>query len=321
MSLERSFATLLFVVTNTKSLATETPATLDEGASLWRLRRITWRQLIKHIIEDVQENDLLDAAAGLAFSFLLGLFPLMIFLFSLFGLVASHSSQLENHLFEALADFVPPQAFLLITQVTAELAKNATSGKLTFGIILALWFASSGMTSMMSSLNYAYHTHEQRPWYVVRAIGLGLTFGISVLLFSALFLVSIGERLVEWTSGQFGLDSVLTAIGKGLQWPAALLFVMVSFSLAYYFGPNVARRRWRWATPGSIFGAILWLAASLGFRVYLHFFDTYSATYGSLAALVILLVWLYVTGLAFLIGAEIDAEIERAVTNEPRQAT
>jgi membrane protein len=97
-----------------------------------------------------------------------------------------------------------------------------------------------------------------------------------------------------------------------LQWAAVVLFLTLSFSLIYYFGPSLEQRRWHWITLGSIFGGCLWLAASAGLRVYLHFFNTYTATYGSLAAMMILLAWLYVTGLAFLIGGEINAQIERA---------
>jgi membrane protein len=97
-----------------------------------------------------------------------------------------------------------------------------------------------------------------------------------------------------------------------MQWPVAFLFMVVSFSLIYYFGPDLHERHWYWITPGSLFGVLVWLAASFVFRGYLHFFDTYSRTYGSLGAVIILLVWFYVTGLAFLIGGEINSQIEHA---------
>ena len=99
---------------------------------------------------------------------------------------------------------------------------------------------------------------------------------------------------------------------KDLQWPAAILFTVAQYSLIYYLGPNLKERRWHWITPGSAFGVLLWMAASAGFRVYLHYFDSYTATYGSLGALTIVLVWLYVTGFAFLVGGEVNAAIERA---------
>jgi membrane protein len=281
--------------------------------SLWSLGGLTWWQLTKNIVMEVGHSDLFDSASALAFNFLLGLFPLMVFLLGLFGLFASRSSQLQSNLLEVFGDFLPPQAFLLFTKVTVELARNATTGKITFDIIAGLWFASSGMSAMISSLNYAYRIQEKRHWYVVRAIGLALTFGISILLFSALFIVGVGEHSLGWAAIHCHLSPLIVATWKHFQWPAALLFVMLSFSITYYFGPNLIERRWHWATPGSVFGVILWLAASTGFRVYLHFFNTYSASYGSLAAMMILLIWLYVTGLAFLIGGEINAEIERAM--------
>ena len=105
-------------------------------------------------------------------------------------------------------------------------------------------------------------------------------------------------------------------VWKTLQWPTAIFFVLVSYSLIYFFGPDLKERQWHWITPGSVFGAFVWLVASVGFRIYLRIFNSYSLSYGSLGAVMILLAWLYATGLAFLIGGEINAEIDRAITNK-----
>jgi membrane protein len=156
-----------------------------------------------------------------------------------------------------------------------------------------------------------YRVRETRSWVRVRAMALGLTLAISILLLSALIIVLVGGRLFDLVGAQ-SLGSPLALIWKALEWPTALLFVIISFSSIYYFGPNRPERYWHWITPGSLFGVFLWFAASATFRVYLHFFNTYDATYGSLGAVMILLVWLYVAGLAFLIGGEINAEIGRA---------
>jgi membrane protein len=203
-------------------------------------------------------------------------------------------------------------AFLLLKNTTEELAKTASEGKLTLGILLALWFASGGVASMISTLNVAYRTREARSWFKVRAITLALTLVISILIFSALCLVLVGEILIDWIGNELHLASALVLIWKALQWPLAAIFVTFSYALIYSCGPNAQNRRWYWITPGSVFGSLLWLAASAGFRVYLRYFNTYTAIYGSLGALVILVVWLYVSGLAFLIGGEINANIERA---------
>jgi membrane protein len=280
--------------------------------SIWKLGGLTPWQLARNVSREIDEDDLLGRASGLAFNFLLALFPLILFMLALFGLVASRSSQLVNQLLNYFADLLPYAAFQLLQTTTNQLATNPTSGKLTLGIVLALWFASGGISSMISSLNVIYGVRETRSWVKVRAMALGLTLAISILLFLASVMVLLGGHLVDWVGAKVYLGSSIMFMWKALEWPTALLFMSASFSTFYYFGPDLRGQHWHWITPGSLFGVFLWFAASVTFRAYLHFFNTYDATYGSLGAVMILLVWLYVAGLAFLIGGEINAEIERA---------
>jgi membrane protein len=282
--------------------------------SVWKLGGLTFWQLTKKVMHAVEDADLVDYASGLAFNFLLALFPLLLFMLALFGLFASRSSDLQTSLLSYFADFLPPSAFQLLNETTNELAKSSSGGKLTFGIVLALWFGSGGISSMISSLNAAYSVRDTRSWLRIRAIALGLTVAISVLLLAALFILLVGGHFVDWIGLKLNLASTIVILWKAMQWVAAATFATVSFWMIYYCGPSLGKRHWYWGMPGSIFGAFLWLAASAGFRLYLHFFNTYTATYASLGAVMILLVWLYVTGLAFLIGGEINAEIERAAT-------
>ncbi len=264
----------------------------------------------------MRENDLTGRASELAFNFLLALFPLLVFMLSLFGLFASRSSQLQSGLLSYFSDFLPIGAFQLLQGITTELAANADSGKLTLGIVLAVWFASGGMSSMISTLNAAYRVREPRSWLKVQLIALGLTLVISILLLVALFLVLAGGHLADWIGTQLHLMPAAVAIWKGVQGIAAVCFVILSFSLVYYCGPTLSKRNWYSATPGSVFSALLWLGATTGFRIYLHFFNTYSEIYGSLGTFMILVVWLYVGGLAFLMGGVINAEIERAASGD-----
>jgi membrane protein len=286
--------------------------TAQQSESIWNLGGLTLWQLSRKVVQGINEDDLFGRASELAFNFLLALFPLLLFLFALFGLFASRSFQLQSSLLSYFADFLPPGAFQLLGEIAVELATTAANDKLTLGILLALWFASGGMSSMISTLNAAYRVRESRSWFRIRAMAFGLTIAIAILLLIALFMVLVGGQAVDWIGAQLHLMSIVVIVGKGLQWPVAGFFAVLSFSLIYYCGPNLRKRRWYWTTPGSMFGTFIWLAASVGFRVYLHFFNTYTDTYGSLGALMILVVWLYVTGLAFLIGGEINAEIERA---------
>jgi membrane protein len=293
-------------------MAPSGPSTGKQLESIWKLGGLTFWQLTRKVVQGIDEDDLFGRASELAFNFLLALFPLLLLMLALFGLFASRSNELQSSLLSYFARFLPPSAFQLLKAITIEMAANATSGKLTFGIVLTLWFASGGMSSMISTLDAVYHVRESRTWFRVRVIALGLTIAISILLLTSLFIVLVGGHFTDWIGTKLHLTSIIVIAWKGLQWVAVVLFVTLSFSLIYYCGPSLDQRRWRWITPGSMFGGFLWLAASAGFRVYLHFFNSYTATYGSLGAMMILLVWLYVTGLAFLVGGEINAQIKRA---------
>ncbi len=297
-------------------MTTSVPVPTPRFDSLWKLGGLTPFRLVIRVLRAIAQDELFARASGLAFDFVLALFPLMVFMLALFGLFESHGSQLLSSLLSYFADFLPSAASQLFDGIVDELAKNSDGGKVTFGIVAGLWFASGGMSSMISTLNAVFRVREARSWFRVRAIALALTLAIAILLLSALLLVFVGNQVVDWLAAEFSWSSFLAVAWKDFRWPAAAIFVMMSFSLVYYAGPNLARYRRHWVTPGSLFGMLLWLAASVGLRIYLHFFNTYSATYGSLGAVMILLVWLYVAGLAFLIGGEINAEIERAAAGE-----
>jgi membrane protein len=281
--------------------------------SFWKLGGLTPWQLGCTVFEQIIDNNVFGRAAELAFYFLFALFPLIFFLMTLFGLFASHSVELQNNLLSFFADLLPPTAFQLFNRVASELTAHAGHGKLTFGIVSALWCVSGSICSMISALNAAHHVREGRSWFKVRAIALGLSLIISILLVTALFMVLVGSRFVGWVGTGLRLHPLLVQVWKAVQWPAAIFFVVLSCSLIYYYGPDLKEhRRWHWFTPGAAFGAFIWLLASFGFRIYLRFFNTYSVSYGSLGAVMILLVWLYVTGLACLTGAEINAVIAHA---------
>ena len=287
-------------------------STAEQVSTIWSLGGLTVRQMGKKVFAGINDDNLLGRAAELAFNFVLALFPLLIFLLSLLGVFASRGSALRVDLMSYLSSVLPPDAAHVVTNTLQEVMRNASNGKITIGIVLTIWFASGGMSSMVSGLNGVYEVKETRSFVKVRAICFALTIAISVLIIAALAAVLSGSYVAQILGNYFGLREAAIVSWRVLQFLVAIAFVILSFSLIYYYAPDVEEQHWYWITPGSLVGVLLWIAASFAFRAYLHFFNTYSKTYGSLGAVMILLMWLYVTGFAFLMGGEINAQIEHA---------
>jgi membrane protein len=286
----------------------------QNAKSIWKLGGLGLWQLVQAVLKDAQENELFERASGLAFDFLLALFPLLFILMALFDLFSAYSLRLRTSLLAYFADLLPTLAFQLLNRTTEEIAGNTSGQRLAIGLFICVWLVSSGVTSIISSLNAAFRIRESRSWFEVRAIAVILTLAISIFILSALGIVLVSGDFVDWLGRELQVTGAMIVIWKALQFPTAILFVIFSYALIYAFGPDLEEKRLRWITPGAVFGAFSWLIASIGFRVYLRFVNNYSVIFGSLGALVILLIWLYVTGLAFLIGGEINANIERAAS-------
>ena len=279
---------------------------------MWTLNGLSWKKMAVRVWNEMNADDVFGGAAKLAYYFLLALFPLLIFLTSAIGLIVGSETGMRNTLFQYLARVMPSSAFELIDATMLEVTSASSAGKLSFGLLLALWAASNGMDAITEALNTAYDLQETRPWWKRRLAAVLLTIGLSVLIIGALALVIGGGRLAEYLAAVFGFSSAFIWAWKILQWPLALAFMLTAFALIYYFAPDVRDQDWKWITPGSVIGVTLWLLASFGLKGYLHFFNSYSATYGSLGAVIILMLWLYLTGLAVLSGGEVNAEIENA---------
>jgi membrane protein len=286
--------------------------TEEQLTSIWRLGGLTPRQLVKNVWDEIDHDNVLGRSSELAYNFLVAVFPLLLCVLALLGMFASAGGQLRNALFTFISQALPPSAAQLLTKTVNEVTNTSGAGKLTFGLVFTLWAASGGMNTMISTLNGAYHVRESRRWIKVRAIAVALTIAVASLVVAALGIVLLGGHVAEFAGAKLGLATATLIAWKVLQWPVALLFVILAFSLIYYYGPDLHEQHWYWITPGSLIGVLVWLVASLAFRVYLHFFDSYSKTYGSLGAVIILVLWFYVTGLAFMVGGEINAEIEHA---------
>lgn len=286
--------------------------------SLWAYGGLTPLRLMKRVWNEYNEDDVGSHAAQLAYYFMLAIFPMVLFVLTLIGFLAHGNPQFQQQLFAYLARAVPPSANELIGKTIQEVTQAAGGLKMTFGIVFTLWSAMGGITAVMTSLNSAYDVEERRPLWKRYGIALGLTIAISVLIIVALGLILFGGRAAEYLAAHVGFGSTFVITWKIVQWPVAFVIMTFAFALLYFFAPDVKEQKWYWITPGALLGVLIWLASSVAVRIYLHFFDSYAKTYGSLGAVMILMLWLYVTGASIMLGGEINAEIEHAAAERGR---
>jgi len=278
------------------------------GLSLWQLVRSVWNSSL--------EDGVVDRAAELAYYFLFALFPALIFLSAMFSVFASTQTRSNVELLLYLGRVIPPSAFDVVKSTFAETAKSAAAGDLAFGAITALWAATYGMSSAQSVLNTVYRVRERRPYWKAKCIAVAMTLAIFVLVFGAMLLLLVGNYIAKLLVSDWLVNGSVMVGWKIVQVVASIFFMMLVFSITYRWGPDVAGQKWRWITPGSIVGIFGWLIVSVGFRFYLHYFNNYTALYGSVGAIIVLLTWFYVSGLMLLVGAEINAAIDRAVADQ-----
>lgn len=279
-------------------------------ASLWKLGGLTPLKLAKLGIKKIDEDELSNRSAALSYYFVLALFPMFLFIVSLIGLIAGHASQMRESIMAAVGHLAPGSASGLVQQVVHQTLKNSGGLKLAAGLVGALWAASGGMGAVVTSLNVIYKTKETRPLWKQKLTVVGLTLALALLILVASALVLYGGSIGNLIASQIGMSKAFSILWPIVQWPLTFFAMFLSFSIIYYYGPDLEQRKWYWVTPGSAVGVVLWLVASVGFRIYLHFFNSYSAMYGSLGAVIILMLWLYITGFAVLVGGETNWVIE-----------
>jgi membrane protein len=277
--------------------------------SPWTLGGLSLRQLGRLTLGEIWKDEIFDRAAALSYYFVFALFPTLLFLTTLLGMGPGRA--LTDRLFLVIHDLLPPDAASLVRRTLAEIQRGARGGLLSVGAVAALWGASRGMASIMTTLNVVYGVTSRRPWWRRQLAAMVLTVIFSVLALAGLLSFVFGERIGRATAAWAGLGGAFATLSSRLQWPLGLLLVLTGIDLVYHLAPAV-RQRWYWLTPGSVFAGIAWTAASLGLRVYVSQFANYNATYGSIGGGILLLLWLYLSGLALLIGGEINSVIARA---------
>jgi membrane protein len=278
---------------------------------LKRLRvPLTWPEILSRTFKEAFLRDnCLGMAAQLAYYFFFALFPALLVLLA----IASYFpvERLIDDLFATLGGFAPPEALTIITDQIRKISSGEQGGLLTIGMLAALWSSSAAMTAIIDTVNRAYGVDETRPWWKVRLIAIGLTFGLSIFIIVSFALILVGPALAEQLAGRLGLGQVFEWTWKILQWPVVFALVATAIAIVYYHAPDV-KQKWVWLTPGSLFATVVWLLASLGFKYYVAKIGAYTETYGAIGGVMILMLWFYLSGLVVLIGAEMNAEIEHA---------
>jgi membrane protein len=284
--------------------------------SLWNLEGIPARVIARNTWKAMFADNLLGRSAELGFYFLFALFPTLFTACSVLGLAARSAAHIYQNLLQYLSIVVPPAALGTVLDAFNQTTVTASSGKLTFGLVAALWSASVGFTAIQDSLNVVYRVQDNRPYWRTRLTAIGITFLLSIvitLMLASLLLADFIARLAHLHIYHHALAVTVAISSRVLGGIIATVLLSLLFALVYYFGPDVKVSQWRWLTPGSALGMLSWFLASLGLRFYVHYFNNYSATYGSLGTVIILLTWFYLSGLMLLLGGEINSEIEAAV--------
>ena len=288
-------------------------------ASLWGLGGLSWKELAKRVWNEANKDEIWGRAAQLSYYFLLALFPLLLVLMAIFGIFADKGTELRQNLISYLTQVMPASAGELVQKTVDEVSNSAGAGKISAGLVATLWAASNGMGAISETLNIAYNIKESRPWWKTRLVAINLTIALSLLIVTALVLLLYGSEIADAIAAWAGLGGVFTVTWKIAQWPIVLFFMLLSFNLIYYFAPDLKEQKWNWITPGAAVGVALWLLVSFAFKSYLKYFNSYSATYGSLGALIIMMLWFYFTGMAILFGGEVNSEIEDAAAKSGAQ--
>ena len=289
-------------------------ATLQPGDGVARkpteLDKGSWTSALKRTVGEFKEDHVVDWAAALTYYGVLAIFPAILALVSLLGLVGASATQ---PLIDNLATVAPGPAKEIFTGAVENLQKSQGTGGILFivGLAGALWSASGYVAAFMRASNYIYDIDEGRPIWVKAPVRLGVTLVLVVLSVLSALAVVVTGTLAEQVGNLVGLGETAVTVWDIAKWPVLLLVVSLMFAILYWAAPNVKHPGFRWISPGGLVAVVLWVIASALFAVYVANFGSYNKTYGALGGVIIFLVWLWLSNVAVLLGAEFNAEVER----------
>ncbi|MEQ7919360.1 YihY/virulence factor BrkB family protein [Xanthomonas sp. WHRI 1810A] len=270
------------------------------------LRQLPVMKVLVRTVKEFLDDEMPTYASALAYQMLFSLFPFLLFLIALIGFL--HLPDFFSWL-RLQSEFVlPPQALEQVNPVIDQL-QQSKGGLLSIGIFIALWTASAGVRLLMSAMNAAYDVVEARPVWKRIPLSVLYTVGIAGMMLVAAALMVTGPQVMSWLAAQIGLEDFIVTLWTILRWPLIILLLMVSVALMYYVMPDV-EQKFRFITPGSVLAVVVWIVASLGFAYYVKTFADYNAMYGSIGAIIVLLLYFYISAAVLLLGAEMNAVIE-----------
>ena len=275
-----------------------------------RLPRHAWGGVLKRTFSEFRADELTDWAAALTYYGILSIFPALIALVSILGLIGHSATQ---PLLDNLQSFAPGPARDILANALRGLAHTRSGAGIIFvvGLVGALWSASGYVGGFMKAANRIWDVPEGRPFWWTIPLRVGVTLLLLVLLAASAVMVVVTGPLADRVGKLIGTGSAAVTAWDIAKWPVLILVVALMLSILYHAAPNVRHPRFRWITPGAILAVLVWIGASALFGLYVAKFGSYNKTYGSLGAIIIFLVWLWLTNVAVLLGAELNAELER----------
>lgn len=285
-----------------------------EGVSLYKIVKIFFKNL--------QEDEIMDRANGVAFNFILATFPAIIFLFTLIPYFTHYFPEInQDSIMAFLKELMPASMFDVASGTVLDIVSNQRGGLLTLGFFFAMYLSTNGMMALMRAFNSCYKTVENRSGLKTRVIATGLTFNMAISLFLTIILLIIGQLVLEYVMGHLrefdlvDLDSATVFLLLALRFLVIFIVFFLSISTIYYFGPAI-HYNWRFFSVGSLVATLLTIAVSYGFSFYITNFGTYNKVYGSIGVLIALMVWIQLITVVLLIGYEINASIHEAIRAE-----
>lgn len=270
------------------------------------LRQLPLGKVMVRTVSEFLDDEMSTYASALAYQMLFSLFPFLLFLIALIGFL--HLPDFFSWLRLQSELVLPPQALEQVNPVIDQL-QQSKGGLLSIGIVIALWTASAGVRLMMSAMNAAYDVVEARPVWKRIPLSVAYTIGIAMMMLAVAALMVTGPQVMNWIAAQIGMEDFIVTLWTILRWPLIVMLLMVAVALIYYVMPDV-KQEFRFITPGSVLAVVVWIIASLGFGYYVKTFADYNAMYGSIGAIIVLLLYFYISAAVLLLGAEMNAVVE-----------